>query len=201
MTAGMQPPLDIVGLCGSLRGKSYNRAALLLAGQVMPPSMLMEEVGWREVPPFDADVLDSGMPESVARIAERIRRADGVVIACPEYNFGIPGMFKNLLDWISRTGNQPLAGKPVAILSATTGPLGGGRMQYDLRRVLLFVDARALQKPEVFIGQAQLKFDADGTCTDEATRKFVLAQMLAFEPWIRGCQGAARTLPGAGMPG
>src|SRR5882757_2176955 len=126
--------------------------ALQTAAALMPESMSIEIVEWKDVPLFDADVLATGQPDSARRVREQIRAADGVLIATPEYNFSIPGGLKNLLDWISRGDDQPLAGKPVAILSAATGPLGGARVQYDLRRVLLFVDAMVLTKPEVFIG-------------------------------------------------
>ena len=139
--------LDIVGLCGSLRSASVNRAALRLAGSLMPDSMHMEVVEWREVPPFDADLMAQGYPASVQALRERIRRADGLLIATPEYNFSIPGVFKNVIDWVSRGEDQPFANKPVAILSAAPGPLGGARVQYDLRRVMLFVNAMVLVKP------------------------------------------------------
>lgn len=180
----MSKSLDIVGLCGSLRAGSFNAMALRLAGQSLPEGAALEVLDWRSVPPFDADVLARGMPPAVAALRDRIRRADGLIIATPEYNFSIPGMLKNLIDWLSRGDDQPLAGKPVAILSASGGPLGGARVQYDLRKVLLFVNAMALVKPEVFIGQAQTKFSADGACTDTATREFVSAQMQAFTRWI-----------------
>lgn len=176
--------LDIVGLSGSLRAGSLNSMALRLAGRSMPAGMALEVLDWSQVPPFNADVLAAGMPPLVAALRERIRRADGLVIATPEYNFSIPGMLKNLLDWLSRGEDQPLAGKPVAILSAAIGPLGGARVQYDLRRVLLFVNSMVLAKPEVFIGQAGAKFGADGQCTDEPTHTFVSAQMQAFARWI-----------------
>jgi chromate reductase len=146
--------------------------------------MAMEVVEWREVPVFDADEFAKGYPASVQALRDRIRRADGVVIATPEYNFSIPGGFKNMIDWLSRGEDQPFAHQPVAILSASPGPVGGARVQYDLRRVLLFVNAMVLAKPEVFIGGAGGKFDADGNCTDETTRKFVGDQMKAFEKWI-----------------
>ncbi|SFQ61874.1 NAD(P)H-dependent FMN reductase [Variovorax sp. OK605] len=175
--------LDIVGLCGSLRTGSLNRAALNLAGASMPPSMAMEVAEWREIPVFDADVFAEGYPAAVQALRDRIRRADGLVIATPEYNFSIPGAFKNMIDWLSRGEDQPFAHKPVAILSASPGPLGGARVQYDLRRVMLFVNAMVLVKPEVFIAGAAAKFDAQGQCTDETTRKFVGDQMKAFEKW------------------
>jgi chromate reductase, NAD(P)H dehydrogenase (quinone) len=158
--------------------------ALALAGRSMPTGVQMEVLDWRKIPPFDADVLMGGFPSEVSDVRERIRRADALLIATPEYNFSIPGMLKNLLDWISRGEDQPLSGKPVAILSASTGPLGGARVQYDLRRTLLFLDAMVMSKPEVFIGQAQLKFAADGSCTDDATAKFVSAQMQTLSKWI-----------------
>lgn len=178
--------LDIVGLCGSLRQASYNHMALRLAGELMPASMKLETLDWRDVPVFDGDVFAKGLPPAVAALRERIRRADGVLIVSPEYNFSIPGGLKNVLDWLSRGEDQPWALKPVAIMSASMGPLGGARLQYDLRKVLLFLNAMVLAKPEVFIGMAQTKFDADGNCGDAGTRKFVGDQMVAFERWIAG---------------
>jgi chromate reductase, NAD(P)H dehydrogenase (quinone) len=176
--------LDIVGLCGSLRAQSINRKALNLAGELMPAGMELETVDWRAVPVFDADDMAQGLPDSVTTLRERIRRADGVVIASPEYNFSIPGGLKNVIDWLSRGDDQPFAHKPVAILSASPGAVGGARMQYDLRKVMLFLNAATMVKPEVFIGGAAAKFDADGRCTDETTCKFVGDQMAAFARWI-----------------
>jgi chromate reductase len=178
-------PLDIVGLCGSLRAASYNRMAMHLAAECMPATMKLEVFDWREVPVFDGDVLARGLPPPVAALRERIRRADGVLIVTPEYNFSVPGGLKNVLDWLSRGDDQPWPSKPVAIASASTGPVGGARMQYDLRKVLLYLNALVLAKPEVFIAMAQTKFDAGtGRCTDEVTRRFVTDQMVAFERWI-----------------
>jgi len=178
--------LDIVGICGSLRGRSINRMALELAGELMPSTMRLEITDWRDIPIFDADVLANALPPAVQVLRDRIRRADGLVIATPEYNFSIPGGLKNVIDWLSRGDDQPFSQKPVAILSASPGPLGGSRVQYDLRRVFLFVNAMVLVKPEVFIGGAVAKFDSDGKCIDEATRKFVSAQMLSLDKWIAG---------------
>ena len=178
--------LDIVGICGSLRKASINHAALRLAGQLMPTGMALDIVDWREVPVFDGDVLAQGLPPAVAALRERVRRADAVLIATPEYNFSIPGGLKNLLDWLSRGDDQPFALKPLAVLSASPGPLGGARVQYELRKVMLFLNAAMLVKPEVFIGGAGAKFDAQGTCTDDTTRKFVGDQMAALQRWIAG---------------
>ena len=177
--------LDIVGLCGSLRAGSLNKRVLELVAEVMPGGMTLEVAEWRAIPVFDGDVLAQGLPAPVAELRERIRRADGVLIATPEYNFSIPGGLKNAIDWLSRGDDQPFNGKPVAIVSASPGPLGGARVQYDLRKVMLFLNAMPLVKPEVFIGGALAKFDtATGRCTDETTRKFVSDQMAAFQRWI-----------------
>lgn len=184
----MTTPLDIVGLCGSLRHASINRAALRLAGEVMPAGMTLDIAEIRDIPFFDGDVMAQGWPAAVAALRERIRKADAVVIATPEYNFSVPGMFKNTLDWLSRGEDQPFAHKPVAMLSASPGPLGGSRVQYELRKILLFVNAMVLTKPEVFIGGSSAKFDAAGACVDETTRGFVAAQMQAFEGWVRAVQ-------------
>lgn len=177
--------LDIVGLCGSLRAASLNRMAMALAAECMPASMKLDVLDWREFPVFDNDVFERGLPPVVAALQERIRRADGVLIVSPEYNFSIPGGLKNTIDWLSRGADQPWAMKPVAIASASGGPVGGARMQYDLRKVMLFLNAQVLIKPEIFIGMAPSKFDAaSGKCTDETTRRFVTDQMAAFERWI-----------------
>lgn len=177
--------LDIVAFCGSLRAASVNRRALTLAAECMPVGMNLEVLDWRDVPIFDADDLTRGLPAPVAALRDRVRRADGVLIATPEYNFSIPGGLKNVIDWLSRGDDQPFNGKPMAILSASPGPLGGARVQYDLRKVLLFLNAMPLVKPEVFIGGALTKFDASsGRCTDEPTRKFVGDQMVALQSWI-----------------
>jgi chromate reductase len=176
--------LNIVGLCGSLRAASYNRMLMRLAESLSPKSMQFDVPEWRDVPVFDADVLAKGFPPAVAALRDQVRKADGILIVTPEYNFSIPGGLKNVIDWLSRGEDQPFSGKPAAILTASPGPVGGARVQYDLRRVLLFVNAMTLIKPEVFVGNVASKFNADGECTDETTRKFVGAQMAAFESWI-----------------
>jgi len=184
-------PLHLVGLCGSLRANSLNRMALRLAGASVPAGTTFEIVEWDDIPPFNNDVLTSrGIPEAVAKLGDKLHAADGIVIASPEYNASLPGMFKNTLDWLSRLERQPLLQKPVAILSAATGQLGGARMQYELRRSLLSHNAMTLVKPEVFISLAQTKFSAEGECIDETTRKFVSDQMLALRDLILFAQRA-----------
>jgi chromate reductase len=176
--------LDIVGLCGSLRAGSLHRMVLGLAAESMPAGLELEIAEYRDVPFFNADLMANGFPPAVTALRERIRRADGVVIATPEYNFSIPGVLKNALDWVSRGDDQPFAFKPVAILTASPGLLGGVRVQYELRRVMLFLNGQVLAKPEVFIGSAAAKFDREGRCIDDTTRKFVAEQMASFHRWI-----------------
>ncbi len=177
--------MNIIGICGSLRSQSINRMLLNLAGECLPAGSALVEHDWRDIPPFNSDVMEQGLPPAVQALREHIRHADGVIIATPEYNFSLPGMLKNAIDWVSRGDDQPLLHKPVAILSATPGPLGGARVQYELRKVLLFMHAAVLVKPEIFVGQAPQKFDAQGRCTDATTRGFVQSQMDAFIKHIR----------------
>jgi len=152
-----------------------------------PPDMKLSEApSFAEFPLYNADMQDStGFPAAVQRLAEAIRAADGVIFNSPEYNFSIPGGLKNAIDWVSRVPNQPFAGKPVALQSATGGALGGGRMQYDLRRAMMFLDAVTLNKPEIFIGNCSQKIDArTGQITDQQTVGFIQQQLAAFAKFI-----------------
>ncbi len=176
--------LKILGLCGSLRKGSINRKLMHEAAKRLPAGLVFEAAEWRDIPPFDGDLFEQGFPESVLTLRRQIAEADGVLIVSPEYNFSVPGVFKNALDWVSRGSDQPFARKPVALLSATPGPTGGARVQYDMRRILLFMNAMVLQKPEVFVGHAADKFDSQGRCSDEVTLKFLTDQMGAFKQWI-----------------
>jgi chromate reductase, NAD(P)H dehydrogenase (quinone) len=175
----------VAGLCGSLRAASYNRSALEAAGRLMPSGMRLEVQSFAQIPIYDADEQERGWPPAVLALGEAIAGADAVLIASPEYNFSVPGGLKNALDWLSRLPQQPLKEKPVAILGAATGPVGTARMQYDLRRIFHFMEARVLLKPEVFIGNAKSKFDAEGRLTDETTLRFIGEQMAALQRLIQ----------------
>jgi chromate reductase len=175
--------LNVVTICGSLRKGSYNRIVMNLLPSFAPDGMTITEAPpFAEFPLYDADVQNaSGFPAPVQNLADAIRAADGVIFVSPEYNFSIPGGLKNAIDWVSRTPNQPFAGKPVAIQSATGGNLGGGRMQYDLRRCMIFLDALTLNKPEIFIGMASQRIDdKTGQIKDEQTIGFIKQQLAAF---------------------
>jgi chromate reductase len=137
------------------------------------------------VPLYNGDLQAKGFPASVQALGADIAQADGLLIASPEYNFSVSGVLKNAIDWLSRLNPQPFKGKPTAILSATMGPLGGARSQYDLRKIIGGLEANVLTKPEVFIGACHTRFNEQGELTDEATRKIIAEQMLALHNWIR----------------
>jgi chromate reductase len=181
------PTLNIVCICGSLRKASYNRMVMNALPGLAPPGMtIIEAPSFADFSPYNVDTQTaSGIPPSVQKLADAVRATDGVIFVTPEYNFSIPGGLKNAIDWVSRVENQPFAGKPVAIQSATNGPLGGGRMQYDLRRSMIFLDAVTLNKPEIFIGNASQRIDEKtGQITDEATKKFIGLQLVGFAKFI-----------------
>ncbi|HSV34172.1 MAG TPA: NADPH-dependent FMN reductase [Ramlibacter sp.] len=184
--------LNVAGLCGSLRAASYNMAALQAAGRLMPPGMRLSVESFAQVPIYSPDEQERGWPTAVLALGAAIARADAVLVASPEYNFSVPGGLKNTLDWLSRLPQQPFKGKPVAILGAATGPLGTARMQYDLRRIFHSLEAQVLLKPEVFIGHANTKFDAEGRLVDEVTLKFLADQMQALRRLIVREQAASR---------
>jgi len=179
--------LNVICICGSLRKASYNRMVMNALPALAPANMKLSEA-----PPFSEFLLynvdlheSAGVPSEVQKLVDAVRAADGVIFNSPEYNFSIPGGLKNAIDWVSRVPNQPFAGKPVAIQSATGGPLGGGRMQYDMRRAMQFLDAVTLAKPEIFIGNCSQKIDAKtGQITDEQTVGFIRQQLAAFAKFI-----------------
>jgi chromate reductase, NAD(P)H dehydrogenase (quinone) len=179
--------LNVISICGSLRKGSYNRMVMNAAPALAPEGMKITEAPpFNEFPLYNADVQNlSGFPAPVQKLADAIRAADGVIINTPEYNFGVPGGLKNAIDWVSRVQNQPFMGKPIALQSASPGPVGGARVQYDLRRTMVFLDAMTLNKPEIFIGNcAQRIDDKTGKITDEATVGFIKQQLAAFAKFI-----------------
>ena len=179
--------LNVISICGSLRKGSYNRMVMnLLPGYAPADMKITEAPPWADFPVYNADVQNtSGFPAPVQKLADAVRAADGVIFVTPEYNYSIPGGLKNALDWVSRLPTPPFAGKPIAIQSAAHGILGGGRMQYDLRRCMIFLDALTMNKPEIFIGSANTRIDeATGQIKDEQTIGFIKQQLAAFAKFI-----------------
>jgi chromate reductase len=165
--------MKVLGISGSLRAGSYNTLALKAAQKLAPAGMTIEIASIADIPLYNDDVRAKGDPEPVAKLKAEIRAADAILIVTPEYNFSIPGVLKNALDWMSRPPEPPFGGKAVAIMGASPGPVGTARVQYDLRKVLVFLDAFCVNKPEVFISNCASKFDAQGNLTDDAGAKFI----------------------------
>jgi chromate reductase, NAD(P)H dehydrogenase (quinone) len=181
-------PLRFAVMVGSLRKDSFNAAIARALPALAPEGVTIEplpSVG--EFPLYNHDVQLAGFPTVVTRTADMIRKADGIVIVTPEYNHSIPGVLKNAIDWISRVPNQPFAGKPVALESASPSVFGGLRAQLHLRHTFVYLDGRMLNKPEVVIPQVNTKIDpATGELTDPATRGFIADQLGALAAFARG---------------
>jgi chromate reductase len=173
--------MNVLGISGSLRKGSYNSMALRAAQKLAPAGMRIEIADIAAIPLYNDDVRLAGEPAPVVELKAKVRAADAVLIVTPEYNFSIPGVLKNTLDWLSRPPEPPFAGKPVAIMGASPGPVGTARVQYDLRKVMVFLDAFTVNKPEVFISFAQNKFDPQGELTDEPTAKFITDLLVSLQ--------------------
>jgi chromate reductase len=187
----MSKPIRILGIAGSLRRASYNRAALRAATQLVPEGAAIDIFEIDGLPGFSEDD-EQNPPEKVAELKRRIREADAVLFVTPEYNYSIPGVLKNAIDWASRPyGDSAWAGKPAAIMGASTGMIGTARAQYHLRQMMVFLNAYPLNKPEVMIGQAQTKFDEAGNLTDEGTKDFIRKLVEALVAWTERLRGPA----------
>jgi chromate reductase len=187
----MTDQVNVVCICGSLRKGSFNAALARLAPKLAPAGMAIAPAPSLDAfPLYNHDVQDSkGFPAAANEFAAAIRAADGVLICSPEYNWSIPGVLKNAIDWVSRMKDQPFAMKPVAIQSAATGLLGGSRMQYHLRQSLTSIDAVLFGRPEVIVTFAGQKFDDKLELKDQATIDLIKQQLGAFEKLIRKVTG------------
>lgn len=181
----MAEPIHILGVAGSLRRQSYNRALLRAAAELAPEGVVIETFDLLAVPLYNGDVEAVGDPEGVAAFKAAIRAADGVLFACPEYNHGVPGVMKNAVDWASRPpAGAALAGKPVGIIGASPGQTGSARGQSQLRQAFEFTNSYCMPQPEILVFRAHEKFDADGRLTDEATAKYLTRYVAALAAWI-----------------
>ncbi|GLR10705.1 hypothetical protein COO59_09100 [Mixta theicola] len=181
----MSDKKHFVTLVGSLRKGSFNAAIAHTLPELAPEGVIVSHLASPgDFPLYNADLQEAGFPAAVLAMAEAIAQADGVIIVTPEYNYSVPGVLKNALDWLSRVSPAPFAGKPVLIQSASPGTIGGARAQYHLRQILVFFDARVMNKPEAMIGQVTDKVK-DGVLTDDATRIFLSRQLQAFADFSR----------------
>jgi chromate reductase, NAD(P)H dehydrogenase (quinone) len=175
----------VVGIAGSLRQGSFNRALLRAAGELAPANLRIAIHDLAQVPLYNADVEAASVPEGVAALRSAVASADGVLIATPEYNHGVPGVLKNAIDWLSRPPqSSALNGKPAAIMGASPGMLGTARAQTQLRQAFVFTNTYALLQPEVLVARARDKFDASGKLTDQSTRDFLAQFLERFDEWI-----------------
>jgi chromate reductase len=176
--------VHVLAICGSLRKASFNRMAMQAAMAAAPNGMTFEEGLIGDVPLYNEDVREQGDPAAVAKLKEQVKAADALLFATPEYNYGIPGVLKNAIDWISRPpATSPFDGKPVAMLGASAGLMGTVRSQLALRQTCLAVNLLPVNRPEVMIPQAAGKFAADGSLTDAATARFIGQLMQALYDW------------------
>jgi chromate reductase, NAD(P)H dehydrogenase (quinone) len=179
----MSNSVRILGIAGSLRRQSYNRAALRAATQLVPEDATLDTFDLDGIPGFSQDE-EQNPPAKVSEFKRRIRESDAILIVTPEYNYSIPGVLKNAIDWASRPyGDSAWNGKPVAIMGASIGTIGTARAQYHLRQVFVFLNMFPINQPEVMIGNAAERFDAEGNLTDETTKKLIRQLLQNLVQW------------------
>lgn len=185
----MDQTMSIIGFTGSLRRNSYNKAALNAASELLPEGVNLEIVDLARIPFFNEDLEAEGVPQVVVDFKKKIASADALLIATPEYNYSIPPVLKNALDWASRGTDSPLSGKPLAIMSASPGMFGGMRAQYHLRQVCVVLNLLPLNRPEVFIMNANTKFDSEGKLMDDYSRKAISRLLQALVDQVHEVKG------------
>jgi chromate reductase len=178
------PVLRVLGVAGSLRQASFNRALLRTAVELAPPGMTLATFDLIDVPLYNGDVEAGGDPPGVVAFKDAIREADAVLFVTPEYNHGVPGVMKNAVDWASRPPRDaPLGAKPVGIIGASPGQTGSARGQSQLRQAFEFTNSYCMPQPEILVFRAHEKFDAEGRLTDEATARYLRGYLEAFAAW------------------
>lgn len=181
----MNKPLRVLGIAGSLRDQSFNRAALRAATALMPPDTVLETFDLRGIPGFSEDD-EKNPPQIVVDLKAKVRAADAILFVTPEYNYSVPGVLKNAIDWASRPyGDSAWNGKPAAIMGASIGNLGTARAQYHLRQIMVFLNMFPLNQPEVMIASAGNRFDQQGNLTDEPTKEHIRKMLQALADWTR----------------
>ncbi|HKX83365.1 MAG TPA: NAD(P)H-dependent oxidoreductase [Pyrinomonadaceae bacterium] len=182
----MNKPIKILAVSGSLRKASYNTAALRAAKELAPDGA---EIGIYDIAGFPEYVQDTEQPAKVTEFKQEIRQADAILISSPEYNYSVPGVLKNAIDWASRPyGDSAWDGKPAAIMGVSPGAIGTARMQYHLRQIMVFLNMFPINRPEVMISNAAQKFDADGNLTDEKTKQFIHGMLESLVTWTQRLQ-------------
>lgn len=186
----LHSPLQVVAIAGSLRAASYNRGLVRAAQDVAPRGLTITIRDLAPIPLYNADVEAQGDPPPVAQLKDAVREADALLIAVPEYNYGVSGVLKNTLDWLSRPPERSvLAGKPAALMGASPGMVGTARAQLQVRQTFVYTQTWVMPPPpEILVARAQEKFDARGQLTDEDTRARLRTLLEALMTWTQRCQ-------------
>ena len=180
-----EKPVNILGFAGSLRRQSYNKALLRVAVELAPGDACIDVFDLEGIPPFNQD-SETQPPPRVKEFKAKVKAADAILIVTPEYNYSIPGVLKNAIDWASRPyGDNAFEGKPVAVMGASIGLLGTGRAQYHLRQCFVFLNMYPVNSPEVFVTFAPEKIDENGVVKDQKTRESVEELLEALVAWTR----------------
>lgn len=172
--------MKIAAISGSFRASSINTGLLRALAEVAPDGVTVEIIDYKNIPLYDQDVNEQGIPQSVITVGEKIAAADAVIIATPEYNHSIPGVLKNAIDWISRLPEIPINEKPLAIVGASPSFMGTARAQIHLRQSLQYLNPIVLNKPEVLVNNAFERFDDEGNLTDEKTKEHLAGLLHAL---------------------
>ncbi|HSE32497.1 MAG TPA: NAD(P)H-dependent oxidoreductase [Pyrinomonadaceae bacterium] len=181
----MSNALIILGIAGSLRNDSFNKAALRAAQQLTPEGSRIDIADIEGLPGFNQDD-ERQPPAKVTELKQQIRNADAILFVTPEYNYSVPGVLKNAIDWASRPyGDSAWNGKPVAVMGASVGMLGSARAQYHLRQMFVFLNMHAVNQPEVMISNAAKRFDEQGNLTDETSRKLIQQLLQELVRWTK----------------
>jgi chromate reductase, NAD(P)H dehydrogenase (quinone) len=181
-------PLTILGIAGSLRKQSFNRSLLSAAQQLAPADATIEVFELDDIPSFNQDD-EANPPAKVAELKQRVRAADAILFVTPEYNYSVPGVLKNAIDWASRPyGDSAWSGKPAAIMGASVGTIGTARAQYHLRQMFVFLNMYAVNQPEVMVANAHKHFDQEGKLTDETAQKLIRQLLEELVSWTRRLQ-------------
>jgi len=185
MVMALEQELKLLGFVGSLRKDSYNRGLMRAAMQLLPQNVTLEVFEIREIPPFDQD-FERNPPEVVKQMKGKIRAADAILFVSPEYNYSIPGVLKNAIDWASRPfSDNAWDGKPVAVMSASSGKLGGARMQYHLRQSFVFLNMHPVNRPEFMLANAGNYFDGKGNLTDGDISNRIVEMINSLIDWTK----------------
>jgi chromate reductase len=179
------PDVKILGIPGSLRRASFNRLALDAAQWLLPEGAKLEIFGLEGIPPYNQD-LERQPPSRVVELKAQVRAADAILFATPEYNYSVPGVLKNAIDWASRPyGDSAWQGKPVAVMGASVGMLGSARAQYHLRQSFVFLNMYPVNQPEVLIAHAAQRFNERGELTDETSRELIRKLLAELVAWTK----------------